>query len=106
LNIRLRNLSKNPFFRFALWLSIFIFFIGIAWAGIRSDVLGNIIKSDVVAPAGGKRITDGNGNVINASAGQCAVGLSQSASGRKLYHGVHSPVISPTQVHNWQAFEK
>ena len=85
---------------------LLILLLTIVWAGIRSDVLGNIIKSDVVAPAGGKRITDSGGNVINASAGQCAVGLSQSASGRELYHGVHSPVISPTQVQAWQTFER
>ena len=106
MNTKLKCLNKKFFLKFTFWLVIFILIIGIAWAGIRSDLLGNVIKSDVVAPAGGKRITDSGENVINASAGQCAVGLSQSASGRKLYHGVHSPVISPTQVHNWQVFEK
>jgi hypothetical protein len=85
---------------------IFALLLTITWAGIRQDPSGNIIKGDVVAPAGGARITSSGGNVVNASAGQCAVGLSQSASGRKLYHGVHSPIITPTYVNNWQTFNK
>jgi len=84
----------------------FALLLTITWAGIRQDPSGNIIKGDVVAPAGGKRITSSSGNVVNASAGQCAVGLSQSPSGIKLYHGVHSPIITPTYVNHWQTFNK
>ena len=84
----------------------FVLLLTITWAGIRQDPSGNVIKGDVVAPAGGARITSSGGNVVNASAGQCAVGLSQSVSGRKLYHGVHSPILTPTYVNNWQTFNK
>lgn len=92
--------------RYSLAIISIVLILTIGWAGIRQDILGNVIKGDIVAPAGGKRITGSGGYVINASAGQCAVGLSQSASGRKLYHGVHSPVISTTQVQAWQTFER
>ena len=100
------KVKKYSLLKYILGVLFLIFLLAISYAGIRQDLLGNVIKNDVVTPAGGGRIVNGSGNVINASIGQCAVGFSQAPSGHKLYHGVHSPVLLPTQVQAWQSFEK
>jgi len=86
-----------------LWIVLFLVFLllVLSWAGIRVDVSGNIISQDVIAPAGGRRMMDGQGNKVNASAGQVSAGMSASGSGSQLYHGVHAPRIYLTRVNEW-----
>ena len=75
------------------WLILLVLMLAsMTWAGIRINPLGGKIVRDIVAPGGGGRIINGQGYVINGSVGQCAVGLSVTSSGNKLFHGVHGPV--------------
>jgi hypothetical protein len=99
-----RSLMQSSLIKIIFCLSLFAVLLAICWAGIRQNLSGDTIREDVVAPAGGARITDASSNVVNASAGQCAVGLSQSGSGYRLYHGVHAPIRPETNVRNWQVF--
>ena len=107
MHVRMRKRQvQSSMIKIIFCLSLFAVLIAICWAGIRQNLSGDTIHEDIIAPAGGQRITDASSNIINASAGQCAVGLSQSGSGNRLYHGVHAPIRTETNVHNWQAFEK
>ncbi len=81
-----------------LWLFIFPLLAVLSWAGTRQDTEGNTISEDVVAPGGGKRVVDVDGNVTNATAGQAAGGLSQALSGSQNYHGVHRPILPAAVV--------
>ena len=43
----------------------FVLLLVLSWAGTRADLAGNTISEDVVAPAGGKQVSDGSSNLVN-----------------------------------------
>jgi len=92
------NIKWGLFFALLLFLIIAVF----ALAGVRFDLFGNSIINDVVAPAGGRAVSDSSDNRINASSGQCSAGISTDASGASLYHGVHAPSHFTTEVKDWK----
>jgi hypothetical protein len=84
--------------------AIFLLTLSMAWAGTRMDGSGNTIERDVVSPAGGARISTLLGS-MNATAGQAAAGLSTSASGMRLYHGIHGPGYIKAASQDWHKYE-
>jgi len=74
--------------RFVLIMCIVALLAVVGWAIAREDGNGNTIEQDLIAPAGGGRITDAGLNDVIAAAGQPCVGVSQASNGSKLTHGV------------------
>ncbi len=85
--------------------AVFLLALSMAWAGTRMDGSGNTIERDVVSPAGGNRISTSLFSSMNATAGQAVAGLSASASGMRLYHGIHGPGYIRAASRDWHKYE-